>query len=198
MPAAVHPGAGHGQLRRVRRVVAPALRGHQPVPRAQRQSVPLPLLPLAQGAGLPLASGMRMPIRLRSRSKALALSSDETQIDNYHLIVVCTDRYGRHYALLSIMVSKVTTCAQMEEHELEALASKSRRTRRPDYEALADMLRVATELPCAPSEEAAFRQLVTDFEAWEVRLTSPQCMCEAVYSMLVEVLHPYYWCNTVN
>ncbi len=57
----------------------------------------------------------------------------------------------------------------MEEHELDALASKSRRTRRPDYEALADMLRTAAELPCAPDEEAALKDLLAAFEAWEVR-----------------------------
>ena len=60
------------------------------------------------------------------------------------------------------------TSAQMEEHELDLLASKSRRTRRPDYEALADMLRAAAELPCAPDEEAALKDLLAAFETWEV------------------------------
>ena len=59
-------------------------------------------------------------------------------------------------------------CSQMDEHELDALAAKSRRTRRPDYDALADMLRTAAELPCAPAEEAALKDLLAAFERWEV------------------------------
>ena len=85
---------------------------------------------------------------------------------------------------------------QMEEHELEALASKSRRTRRPDYEALAEMLRAATELPCAPSEEAALRQLLADFETWEVRLLLS--VCEAVPVVLRDMYKSQTSSGTAN
>ena len=55
--------------------------------------------------------------------------------------------------------------------ELEEVASRVRKTRRPAAAALAQLAAEAAALPCAPPEEAALCRLLSDFHDWQVGAT---------------------------
>lgn len=67
------------------------------------------------------------------------------------------------------LIPKPYVCTQDEDDQLETLAAKVRKTRRPEYEALAAVARSAAAMPVRLPAEAPLLQLLADFEAWEVR-----------------------------